>query len=292
MSDYILRATAANGAIRAFAATTKETVEKARQIHNTTPVATAALGRLLAAGSMMGIMLKSEKDLLTLQIKGDGSISGILVTADSLGNVKGYVVNPDVDIPSKSPTKLDVGGAVGEGFLTVIKDMGLKEPYVGKTELISGEIAEDVAYYYVKSEQTPSAVALGVLVDTNTTVLEAGGFIIQLMPGVTEEIVNTLEMRINTIPYMTDLLAMGDDPESILNLILGDMGLEILEKIPTQYLCNCTREKMEGALIAVGKEELQKILEEDRQAELSCHFCNEKHVFSEEDIKTLMEQAK
>lgn len=291
MGDYILRATAANDCIRAFAATTRETVQAARDIHNTTPVASAALGRLLTAGAMMGVMLKGEKDLVTLQIKGDGPLEGELVTADCKGRVKGYVFNPNVDIPSKSPEKLDVGGAVGKGFLTVIKDLGLKEPYVGKTELISGEIAEDLAYYYAKSEQTASAVALGVLVDVDTSIKQAGGFIIQLMPGVTEEIISKLEFRINTIPYITELLSMGDTPESILNLILGDMDLRIIDKIPTEYYCGCSRERVEKALLAIGREDLTKILEEDKKAELSCHFCNRAYNFDESDLRRLLDES-
>lgn len=291
MGDYILRATAANDCIRAFAATTREKVQAARDIHNTTPVASAALGRLLTAGAMMGVMLKGEKDLVTLQIKGDGPLEGELVTADCKGRVKGYVFNPNVDIPSKSPEKLDVGGAVGKGFLTVIKDLGLKEPYVGKTELISGEIAEDLAYYYAKSEQTASAVALGVLVDVDTSIKQAGGFIIQLMPGVTEEIISKLEFRINTIPYITELLSMGDTPESILNLILGDMDLRIIDKIPTEYYCGCSRERVEKALLAIGRENLTKILEEDKKAELSCHFCNRAYNFDESDLRRLLDES-
>ena len=292
MGDYILRATAANDSRRAFAATTKDTVQKARELHDTTPVASAALGRLLTAGAMMGVMLKNEDDLVTLQIKGDGPLEGELVTADCKGRVKGYVFNPHVDIPPKSPEKLDVGGAVGKGFLTVIKDLGLKEPYVGKTELISGEIAEDIAYYYATSEQVASAVALGVLVDKDTSIKEAGGFIIQLMPGVSEEIISKLEFRINTIPYITELLSMGDTPESILNLILGDMDLKIIDKIPTEYFCGCSRERVEKALLAIGEKDLQQLLEEDKKAELSCHFCNKVYNFDENDLKRLLDEAK
>ena len=291
MDDYIIRATAANDSIRAFAATTRETVQKARELHNTTPVASAALGRLLTAGAMMGIMLKGEKDLVTIQIKGDGPLEGEIVTADSKGRVKGYVFNPNVDIPPKSPTKLDVGGAVGKGFLTVIKDLGLKEPYVGKTELVSGEIAEDLTYYYAKSEQVASAISLGVLVDTDTNIKQAGGFIIQVMPGITEEILSRLESRINVVPYITELLSMGDTPESILNLILGDMDLQIIDKVPTEYYCGCSRERVEKALLAIGKDDLKKILEEDKKAELSCHFCNKVYNFDENDLKRLLAEA-
>ena len=291
MGDYIIRATAANDSIRAFAATTRETVQKARELHNTTPVASAALGRLLTAGAMMGIMLKGEKDLVTIQIKGDGPLEGEIVTADSKGRVKGYVFNTNVDIPPKSPTKLDVGGAVGKGFLTVIKDLGLKEPYVGKTELVSGEIAEDLTYYYAKSEQVASAISLGVLVDTDTNIKQAGGFIIQVMPGITEEILSRLESRINVVPYITELLSMGDTPESILNLILGDMDLQIIDKVPTEYYCGCSRERVEKALLAIGKDDLKKILEEDKKAELSCHFCNKVYNFDENDLKRLLAEA-
>lgn len=291
MGDYIIRATAANDSIRAFAATTRETVQKARELHNTTPVASAALGRLLTAGAMMGIMLKGEKDLVTIQIKGDGPLEGEIVTADSKGRVKGYVFNPNVYIPPKSPTKLDVGGAVGKGFLTVIKDLGLKEPYVGKTELVSGEIAEDLTYYYAKSEQVASAISLGVLVDTDTNIKQAGGFIIQVMPGITEEILSRLESRINVVPYITELLSMGDTPESILNLILGDMDLQIIDKVPTEYYCGCSRERVEKALLAIGKDDLKKILEEDKKAELSCHFCNKVYNFDENDLKRLLAEA-
>ena len=291
MGDYIIRATAANDSIRAFAATTRETVQKARELHNTTPVASAALGRLLTAGAMMGIMLKGEKDLVTIQMKGDGPLEGEIVTADSKGRVKGYVFNPNVDIPPKSPTKLDVGGAVGKGFLTVIKDLGLKEPYVGKTELVSGEIAEDLTYYYAKSEQVASAISLGVLVDTDTNIKQAGGFIIQVMPGITEEILSRLESRINVVPYITELLSMGDTPESILNLILGDMDLQIIDKVPTEYYCGCSRERVEKALLAIGKDDLKKILEEDKKAELSCHFCNKVYNFDENDLKRLLAEA-
>ena len=292
MSDYIIRATAAEGQIRAFAATTRELTEYARQAHNTSPVATAALGRLLTAGAMMGVMMKGADDILTIKIEGDGPIGGITVTADSQGHVKGYVENPDVLLPENALGKLDVGGAVGKGFLTVIKDLGLKEPYVGKTELISGEIAEDIAYYYATSEQVASAVALGVLVDKDTSIKEAGGFIIQLMPGVSEEIISKLEFRINTIPYITELLSMGDTPESILNLILGDMDLKIIDKIPTEYFCGCSRERVEKALLAIGEKDLQQLLEEDKKAELSCHFCNKVYNFDENDLKRLLDEAK
>ena len=291
MDDYILRATAADGLIRAFAATTKNTVQTARTLHNTTPVASAALGRLLTAGAMMGTMLKGEKDLVTLQIKGDGPIEGLLVTADSKGRVKGYPFNPNVDIPPKSPVKLDVGGAVGKGYLTVIKDLGLKEPYVGKTELVSGEIAEDLTYYYAKSEQIPTAIALGVLVDTDTSIKAAGGFIIQLMPGATLEVATMLEERITHLKYITELLDRGETPETILDAVLGDMDLEIIDKMPTEFYCDCSRERDEKALISIGEKDLRTILEEDKKAEISCHFCNKVYNFDEADLKKLLDEA-
>lgn len=291
MDDYILRATAADGLIRAFAATTKNTVQTARTLHNTTPVASAALGRLLTAGAMMGTMLKGEKDLVTLQIKGDGPIEGLLVTADSKGRVKGYPFNPNVDIPPKSPVKLDVGGAVGKGYLTVIKDLGLKEPYVGKTELVSGEIAEDLTYYYAKSEQIPTAIALGVLVDTDTSIKAAGGFIIQLMPGATLDVATMLEERITHLKYITELLDRGETPETILDAVLGDMDLEIIDKMPTEFYCDCSRERVEKALISIGEKDLRTILEEDKKAEISCHFCNKVYNFDEADLKKLLDEA-
>lgn len=291
MNDYILRATAADGLIRAFAATTRETVKTARVLHDTTPVVSAALGRLLTAGAMMGVMLKGENDLITLQIKSDGPVEGLLVTADSKGRVKGYPFNPNVDISPKSPVKLDVGGAVGKGQLTVIKDLGLKEPYVGKTELVSGEIAEDLTYYFAKSEQIPTAISLGVLVDTDTSIKAAGGFIIQLMPGATANEAEELERRITHLKYITELLDRGETPETILDAILGDMGLEIIDKIPTEFYCSCTRERVEKALISIGKDDLEKILEEDKKAELSCHFCNKKYDFSEADLTRLLNEA-
>ena len=290
MKDYIVRATAANGQVRAFAAITRETVEEARQHHGTSPVATAALGRLLTAGTMMGSMMKNETDMLTLQVRGDGPIGGITVTADSKGDVKGYVENPDVMLPPKNG-KLDVGGAVGKGYLTVIKDLGLKEPYVGKTELVSGEIAEDLTYYYAKSEQIPTAIALGVLVDTDTSIKAAGGFIIQLMPGATLEVATMLEERITHLKYITELLDRGETPETILDAVLGDMDLEIIDKMPTEFYCDCSRERVEKALISIGEKDLRTILEEDKKAEISCHFCNKVYNFDEADLKKLLDEA-
>ena len=239
MNDYIIRATAANDQIRAFAAVTTEMVETAREHHNTSPVATAALGRLLTAGAMMGSMMKGEKDVLTLQIKAGGPLQGITVTADSQGNVKGYVGNPDVCIPANSKGKLDVAGAVGPGFLTVIKDMGLKEPYSGQVMLQTCEIAEDLTYYFATSEQVPSAVGLGVLMNKNNTVRQAGGFIVQLMPFAEEEVISRLEQNVQKINSVTNLLEEGHTPESLLEKVLEGFDVQINEKMDTRFCCNC-----------------------------------------------------
>ena len=292
MNDYIVRATAGNGSIRAFAATTGELVQKAREIHHTSPVASAALGRLLTAAAMMGSMLKGEKDLVTLQIRGNGPLQGIVVSGDCRGQVKGYVFNPNVELPDKYPGKLDVGGAIGAGYLDVIKDIGMREPYAGRIELVTGEIAEDLTYYFAQSEQTPSAVGLGVLVETDTSIRCAGGFMIQLLPGADEGMVSRLEEKLRNVPYVTDLLDAGKTPEEILELLLGDMGLRILDRLPAAFTCNCDRQRVEKALISIGREELEKIIEEDGRANLHCHFCAKEYDFSEADLLRLLEEAK
>lgn len=292
MSDYIIRATAAEGQIRAFAATTKELVEFARSAHNTSPVATAALGRLLTGGAMMGVMMKGDKDLLTIKINGDGPIEGLTVTADSKGGVKGYVYNPGVMLPPNKQGKLDVGGALGVGVLSVIKDIGLKEPYEGQTILVTGEIAEDLTYYFATSEQTPSSVALGVLMNRDNTVRQAGGFILQLLPGASEEIISGLEDKLATISSITSLLDEGKTPEMILEYILGDFGLEILDKVPTGFHCNCSKGRIEKALISVGKKELQEMIDDGKTIEVNCHFCNKNYPVTVEELKSLMEQAR
>lgn len=292
MSDYIIRATAAEGQIRAFAATTKEMVEYAREAHNTSPVATAALGRLLTAGAMMGVMMKGDKDILTIKIEGDGPIGGLTVTADSKGNVKGYAVNPEVLLPPNEKGKLDVGGALGIGVLSVIKDIGLKEPYVGQTILVTSEIAEDLTYYFATSEQTPSSVALGVLMNRENTVRQAGGFILQMMPGASEEVIAALENKLNEITSITALLDAGMTPEQVLEHILGDFGMEILDKIPTQFACNCTRDRIEKALISVGKTELQAMIDDGKTIEVNCHFCNKHYPVTVDELKNLLEQAR
>lgn len=292
MSDYIIRATAAEGQIRAFAATTKEMVEYAREAHNTSPVATAALGRLLTAGAMMGVMMKGDKDILTIKIEGDGPIRGLTVTADSKGNVKGYAINPEVMLPPNEKGKLDVGGALGIGVLSVIKDIGLKEPYVGQTILVTSEIAEDLTYYFATSEQTPSSVALGVLMNRENTVRQAGGFILQMMPGASEEVIAALENKLNEITSITALLDEGMTPEQVLEHILGDFGMEILDKIPTQFACNCTKDRIEKALISVGKTELQAMIDDGKTIEVNCHFCNKHYPVTVDELKNLLEQAR
>lgn len=288
MSDYIVRAMAANQQIRAFAATTRDLVEHARSIHGTSPVATAALGRLLTAGAMMGASLKGEKDLLTIQIKGDGPLNGLTVTADSSSNVKGYVNNPTFVNPPNFMGKFDVGGAIGYGTLRVIKDMGLKEPYVGETDLITGEIAEDLTYYFAKSEQIPTAVGLGVLMNKENTVRQAGGFIIQLMPFADDSVIDELERRINEISSVTSMLEEGLSPEGILKKILEPFGVEFTDTIPTAYKCNCSRKRVAKALISVGRKELQDMIDQGKDITLNCHFCNTDYTFSVEEVKSLI----
>lgn len=292
MNDYIIRATAANDQIRAFAAVTTEMVETAREHHNTSPVATAALGRLLTAGAMMGSMMKGEKDVLTLQIKAGGPLQGITVTADSQGNVKGYVGNPDVCIPANSKGKLDVAGAVGPGFLTVIKDMGLKEPYSGQVMLQTCEIAEDLTYYFATSEQVPSAVGLGVLMNKNNTVRQAGGFIVQLMPFAEEEVISRLEQNVHKINSVTNLLEEGHTPESLLEKVLEGFDVQINEKMDTRFRCNCSKERVAKALISIGRKELNEMIQEGKPIEMNCHFCNTNYNFTVEELKEILRRCK
>ena len=287
MSDYIVRATAANAQIRAFAATTREMVEKGRQVHETSPVMTAALGRLLTAGAMMGSMLKGEQDVLTLQIRGDGPAKGITVTADSAANVKGYVVEAQVMLPPNEKGKLDVGGAIGRGYLSVIKDMGLKEPYTGQTELQTGEIAEDLTYYFATSEQVPSAVGLGVLVDVDGSVKQAGGFIIQLMPFTPDEVVDALEKKISEIASVTEMLEEGNTPEQILEIILGDFGLEITDTLPAAFQCDCSKERVSRAISTLSKKDLDDIINDGEAIEVKCQFCNKAYHFEVDELKEM-----
>lgn len=291
MEDYMVRATAADAQIRAFACTAREMVEKARQIHNTSPIVTAALGRLLSAGAMMGSMLKGDKELLTLQIKGDGPVQGLIVTADSLGNVKGYPEVPDVILPANAQGKFDVAGAVGKGYLSVIKDMGLKEPYVGQTELQTGEIAEDLTYYFATSEQVPSSVGLGVLMNRDNTVCQAGGFIIQLMPFAEDEVIEKLEKNLQKISSVTSILKEGNTPEQMLEILLEGLNPEVLDKMPIAYSCNCGRQKIEKVLISLGAEEIQDMIEDGKEIEVNCHFCNAQYKFSVEELKTILQQC-
>lgn len=288
MEDYLVRAIAANGQVRAFAAYTKNTVETARQAHNTSPVVTAGLGRLLTAGAMMGSMMKGDRDVLTIKAEGSGPVGHYLVTADSKGNVKGYAANPNVILPANAAGKLDVGGSLGVGLLTVIKDLGLKEPYTGTCELVSGEIAEDLTYYFASSEQTPSSVGLGVLMTKDNTVNVAGGFIIQLMPDATEETISIVEEKISTIKSVTSMLEKGLDPEGIINLILGGLDPEILDKMPVRFYCNCSKERVSKALIAIGRKELDNIIEENEPIEVKCHFCNKAYNFTVDELKKLV----
>ncbi|MDK2798737.1 MAG: molecular chaperone Hsp33 [Clostridiales bacterium] len=291
VSDYIVRALSTDGTIRAFAAITTDMVNKAQKIHNTYPIATAALGRTLTAAAMMGNMLKGNKDTLTIQIKGDGPLGGIVAVADSKANVKGYVYHPDVDLPLKSNGKLDVGGAVGRGYLSVVRDLGLKEPYVGQVPLTTGEIAEDLTYYYARSEQIPSAIALGVLVDIDLSVKASGGFIVQLMPDASETVAEKLEDTVRKLPSVTSMISEGMGPEDILDKVLGEFGWNISEKKETQYVCGCSRERIERALVSLGKKELEDIIEEQGEAELTCHFCNEIYHFNKEQLKFLLEKS-
>ena len=292
MADYIVRATAANSQIRAFAATTRDLVEYARAAHNTSPVATAALGRLLTAGSMMGVMMKGDKDLLTLQVKAGGPLEGITVTADSKGNVKGYVGNPNVILHANDTGKLDVAGAVGVGFMNVIKDMGLKEPYVGQTVLQTSEIAEDLTYYFATSEQVPSSVGLGVLMEKDNTVKQAGGFIIQLMPFTEEKVISRLEENLKNVTSVTTMLEEGHTPQSLLETLLNGFDIEINETIPTQFYCNCSKDRVERALISVGRKELQDMIDEGKEIEMNCHFCNRNYTFSVEEMKNILKRCK
>lgn len=292
MKDYIVRATAAGAQIRAFAATTRNLVEQARSAHGTSPVATAALGRLLTAGAMMGTMLKGEKDLLTLQIKGDGPIHGITVTADSLARVKGYVDYPAVMLPPNGLGKLDVGGAVGNGMLTVIRDLGLKEPYVGQTILQTGEIAEDLTYYFAASEQIPSTVGLGVLMEKDNTVKRAGGFIIQLMPFAEDEIIEKLEENLKKMPSVTSILDEGKSPEELLAVVLDGIELEITDTVSTEFYCNCDKKRIEKAIISIGEKDIKEMIEAGKEIEVKCHFCNSAYTFSVEELKELLKKAK
>lgn len=291
MTDYIVRATAANAQIRAFACTTRGLVETAREAHNTSPVMTAALGRLLSAGAMMGTMLKGDNDLLTLQIRGDGPGRGLTVTADPKGMVKGYPIVADVILPANAVGKLDVAGAMGNGNLCVIKDMGLKEPYVGQVALQTGEIAEDLTYYFATSEQVPSCVGLGVLMERDNTVKQAGGFIIQLMPFTEEEVIEKLEQNLSKVASVTSMLEAGKTPEDILYTVLDGFEVEISQTSETGFACNCSKERIEKALISIGKTDIKEMIDDGEPIEVKCHFCNTGYEFTVEDLKTIYHKA-
>ena len=291
MKDYIVRATAADSQVRAFAITSGELVEEARKRHNTSPVATAALGRLLTGGAMMGSMMKNETDVLTVKVRGNGPLEGITVTADSHANVKGYVENPDVMLPPKNG-KLDVGGAVGIGIMQVNKDMGLKEPYVGDTMLVTSEIAEDLTYYFASSEQVPSSVGLGVLMEKDNTVKCAGGFIIQMMPFAKEDTVAKIEENLKMVTSVTELLDKGYTPEQILKELLGNVGLEITDTIPTQFYCNCSKERVEKAVASIGRKDIQEMIDEGKDIEVKCHFCNSAYHYTIEDLKQIIKRSR
>ncbi len=291
MEDYIVRATAADHQIRAFAASTGQLVENARRRHNTSPVATAALGRLLSAGVMMGSMMKNDTDMLTLMIRGDGPIEGLTVTADSCGNVKGYAGNPKVMLPPKNG-KLDVGGAVGIGLLQVIKDMGLKEPYSGQTILVSSEIAEDLTYYFANSEQVPSSVGLGVLMKKDNTVRCAGGFIIQMMPFAQEKTISQVEENLKKVPSVTSILNQGHTPEELLGILFDGLGLEITDTMPARFYCNCSKERVEQAVVSVGRKEIQAMIEEGEDIEVKCHFCNTAYQYTVEELREIVKRSK
>ncbi len=292
MSDYMVRATAAGAQIRAFACTAREVVETARRAHDTSPVVTAALGRLLSAGVMMGSMQKGQEDLVTLQIKGDGPVQGLLVTADSKGGVKGYANVPDVILPANDKGKLDVAGAVGSGTLSVIKDMGLKEPYVGQTLLQTGEIAEDLTYYFASSEQVPSSVGLGVLMARDNTVRQAGGFIVQLMPFAEDAVVDRLERNLSGITSVTAMLDAGDTPERMLERILEGLDCQVTDTCPVAFSCNCSKERTEKVLISLGKKEIKEMIDEGQEVEVNCHFCNTGYQFSVEELKSIYQKSR
>lgn len=292
MEDYIIRGMAADHQVRFFAAYSKNLVEEARKRHDTSPVATAALGRLLTAGAMMGTMCKNDTDVITIQIKCSGPIGGLVVTADARANVKGYVYNKDVMLPPSKAGKLDVGKALDLGVLTVIKDLGLKEPYSGQTHLVSGEIAEDLTYYFATSEQIPTSVALGVLMNKDNTVRQAGGFIIQMMPFAQEEVITALETRLKEFSSVTSHLDAGETPEDMMKKLFEGFDMEIEDKVPTQFYCNCSKERVSKAVISVGKKDLQEMIAEGKPIEVNCHFCNSHYTFTVEEMEEMLKAAK
>lgn len=292
MIDYMIRAIDETGSIRIFVSSTTNLVERAREIHMTTPVSTAALGRTMTASLLMGNTLKNDDDKVSIQITGNGQIKSVIAISNSHGEVKGYISNPHADLPLKSKGKLDVGGAIGDGKITVIKDLGMREPYVGQTELVSGEIAEDLAHYFATSDQQPSAVALGVLVDRDYTVKAAGGYIIQVLPDAEEDVISKLEENIATSDSVSTLIDKGFTPEQILEYVCKGLDMKILEKKELKFVCDCCEDRMEQALISIGEKDLTEIIEEDGKAEICCQFCNTKYQFDKEMLIDILNKAK
>ena len=290
MGDYVLRGTAADGQILAFAAVTSEMVDEARRRHGTTPVATAALGRTMTASAMMACQLKGAGESITIQIDGSGPIGKIITVADGTGAVRGYVQQPQVDLPPKAKGKLDVAGAVGLGVMSITKDLGMREPYVGSIHLVSSEIAEDLAYYFTVSEQVPSAVALGVLVNKDESVWTSGGYIFQMMPGASDEIADKLQEKVTNFGSISKYLAEGHTPEQLLEDMLGEFDYHTLDKVDVKFQCNCTRERVSSALMSIGENELNELIEEGETIEMSCHFCNEKYYFTVEEMQEMVKK--
>lgn len=290
--DYIVRASLANDSVRAFAISSTHLVAEARERHRTLPVVTAALGRLLSAGAIMGSMMKGDKDIVTISLKGDGPAGYITVTADSHGHVKGFPGNPNVDIPRKYAGKLDVGTAVGRGLLTVSYDLGLKEPYSGQVEIQTGEVAEDLAYYFTVSEQLPSAVGLGVMVDTDSSVKHAGGFIVQLLPDAPEDVIELLEKKLANLEPVTTMMEQGMTPEEMLLHIFEGVDIEFTERHDVKFYCDCSKEKVKRALAAISDKDLQDIVNDDEDIEIKCFFCNTAYKFSIADIKDILSSRK
>ncbi len=291
--DYMVRATAGNAQIRAFAATTKDLADYGRRAHGLSPIATAALGRLMTGTVMMGQMMDNDSDMITVKMDGDGPLKSVLATADNKGNVKGYVSNPYVIMEPNAAGHLNVGGGIGEGTLTVIRDMGLKEPYVGQVPLYSGEVAEDLTYYFTKSEQTPSSVGLGVLVEReNLSVIAAGGFIIQLMPFADEQTITHLEFNLGKFSSVTDILKAGKTPEDMLKIVLDGFDIEFTDTVGLNFYCNCDKDRVERALMLVGKKDIQEMIDDGKDIEIKCHFCNKAYTFSVDELKAIKEKAK
>ena len=291
-NDYMVRATAASDQIRAFAVTSRDLVETARKAHDISPIATAALGRLMSGTIMMGSMMEHEKDLITVKIEGDGPLGGVLATANNIGQVKGYVNNGDVVLPPNSAGHLNVGAGIGKGTFTVIRDMGLKDPYVGQVPLYTGEIAEDFTYYFAKSQQTPSSVGLGVLMNHDNTVREAGGFIVQLMPFADEAVISHLEENLKKFTTVTDVLKQGKTPEQMLEIVLDGFDIKWNGRMPVQWHCNCSKDRVSRGLVLLGRKELDNIINDGKPIETRCHFCGKKYDFDIDELKEIYKSAK